>query len=287
MRRRHLVIARCFAACAAAALLGAPSPADSTGPAGSLPTLFIVGDSTVRNGTPGQQGWGERLGEHFDPARINVVNRAIGGRSSRTFITERRWDEVLAAAKAGDFVLIQFGHNDGIALDDPKRPRGTIRGTGEETREIIHPHTGKPEVVHTYGWYLRKYVAGARAKGMTPILCSPIPRVPREKVAEPLPEPSSYPMWAEAVARAEKAPFIDLHGMLLRRYVGLEPAEVKARYFCEADNTHTSPAGAAFNAAVVVEGIRQLEGCKLAEHLRQAGEAPAPTPVTDAPAGAR
>jgi lysophospholipase L1-like esterase len=84
----------------------------------------------------------------------HVANRAIRGRSSRTFITEGRWDQVLKDANSGDFVLIQFGHNDGIAPDDPQRPRGTLPGTGEETRQITHPQTHQPEVVHTYGWYL-------------------------------------------------------------------------------------------------------------------------------------
>src|SRR6266550_1867324 len=59
------------------------------------PTVFLVGDSTVRNGTPGQRGWGEQLPSFFDPQRINVENRAIGGRGSRTFITEGRWGKVL------------------------------------------------------------------------------------------------------------------------------------------------------------------------------------------------
>jgi lysophospholipase L1-like esterase len=231
------------------------------------PTLFIAGDSTVRNGTKGQQGWGERLGELFDTSRINVVNRAIGGRSSRTFITEGRWDQILKDARPGDFVLIQFGHNDGIAPDDPQRPRGTLRGTGEETKQITHPQTHQPEVVHTYGWYLRKYVAGAKAKGMTPILCSPVPRRPKETVAEPLPAPSSYPLWAEEVAKAEKVPFIDLHRLILHRYAGLAPDEIKRRYFCATDDTHTSPDGAALNAEVVTEAIRTLTEVQLSTYL--------------------
>jgi lysophospholipase L1-like esterase len=233
----------------------------------SKPALFIAGDSTVRNGTKGQQGWGERLGEFFDSSRINVVNRAIGGRSSRTFITEGRWDQLLKDAKAGDFVLIQFGHNDGIAPDDPQRPRGTLGGTGEETKDIIHPQTKKPETVHTYGWYLRKYVADAKAKGMTPILCSPIPRRPKETVTEPLPAPSSYPLWAEEVAKAEKVPFIDLHRLILHRYAGLAPDEIKRRYFSAADDTHTNPDGAALNAQVVADGIRKLTELPLPSYL--------------------
>src|SRR5947209_12667222 len=113
-----------------------------------LPTLFIVGDSTVKNNTKGQQGWGDPLAGLFDPAKIKVENRAIGGRSSRTFQTEGRWDKVLAAAKPGDFVLIQMGHNDAGPLDDARRARGTLRGTGEETREIDNPITRRKEVVH-------------------------------------------------------------------------------------------------------------------------------------------
>src|SRR6476469_8851802 len=130
------------------------------------PTLFIVGDSTVKNGTRGQMGWGDPISGFFDTSRIRIENRARGGRSSRTFQTEGLWDRVLADAKPGDFVLIQMGHNDGGPLDDPARARGSIRGIGEETREIDNPITKKKETVHTYGWYLRKYIADARAKGM-------------------------------------------------------------------------------------------------------------------------
>src|SRR5262245_5150831 len=142
-------------AAAACCPMGVP-PAHGTPADAALPTLFIVGDSTVKTPTRGQQGWGDPIIKFFDPARIKVENHAIGGRSSRTFQTEGRWDKILAAAKPGDFVLVQMGHNDGIAPDDPMRPRGTLRGLGEETREIDHPITKQKEVVHTYGWYMRK-----------------------------------------------------------------------------------------------------------------------------------
>ena len=145
--------------------------APSSRPAETKPTLFIVGDSTVRNGTRGQQGWGDPLIRLFDPARINVENHAIGGRSSRTFQAEGRWDKILQKAKPGDFVLIQMGHNDGGPINDNFRARGSLPGLGEETQEIDNLLTGKHEVVHTYGWYLRKYIADARAHGMTPIIC--------------------------------------------------------------------------------------------------------------------
>jgi lysophospholipase L1-like esterase len=255
----------------ALALLLPPAPAAAQ-EKGRLPTLFIVGDSTVKNNTRGQQGWGDPLAGYFDPAKIRVENHAIGGRSSRSFRTEGRWEAVLNQARPGDFVLIQFGHNDPVRPDDPKRPRGTLRGTGEETREIDHPHTGKKETVHTYGWYLRAYITEARAKGMTPIILSPIPRRPREPVEKGAGESTGYPAWAREVATAARAPFVDLHRLVLTHYATLTPAEIKERYFTPADDTHTSPAGAERNAACVVEGLRALPDCRLKDFLRPAKE---------------
>jgi rhamnogalacturonan acetylesterase len=234
---------------------------------GNKPTLFIVGDSTVKNNTPGQQGWGDPLIKLFNLARVNVENHAIGGRSSRTFQTEGRWDRIVAAARPGDFVLVQMGHNDGGSLDDPRRARGTLPGVGEETREIENPITKKGEVVHTYGWYLRKYVADAQAKGMTPILVSPIPHVPQRPVVTGQREPSRHVAWCEEVASAQKCLFIDLNRLVMARYMSLDPTEIKEKYFTPADNGHTSPAGAQLNAAVVAEGIRGLKDCPLATYL--------------------
>ena len=87
-----------------------------------LPTLWIVGDSTLNSNAP-LRGWGQELGQFFDQSKINVVNRAIGGRSSRTFLTEGRWDAILKELKPGDFVLMQFGHNDPGAINDETRAR--------------------------------------------------------------------------------------------------------------------------------------------------------------------
>jgi lysophospholipase L1-like esterase len=232
-----------------------------------LPTLFIVGDSTVKNGTKDQQGWGDPIAAFFDKARIKVENHAIGGRSSRTFQTEGRWDKILDAARPGDFVLIQMGHNDGGPLDDSRRARGTLKGTGDETREIDNPLTGKKEVVRTYGWYLRKYIADARAKGMTPIILSPVPHRPRQEVEKDAVETNNYVAWSEEVARAEKVPFVNLNRIVMGKYAGMAPADIKAKYFTPADDTHTSPAGAELNAAAVVEGLSALKDCKLKEYL--------------------
>ena len=73
--------------------------------------------------------------------------------------------------KAGDFVLIQFGHNDGGPINDSSRARGSLPGLGEETQEIDNQVTGKHEVVHTFGWYMRKFIADTRAKGRRPSSC--------------------------------------------------------------------------------------------------------------------
>src|SRR5688572_25540004 len=255
----------------------------------SRPTLFIVGDSTVKNSTKGQRGWGDPIAEHFDRNRINVVNKARGGRSSRTYQTEGLWDEVLKQLKPGDFVMLQFGHNDAGPLDDEKRARGSIRGIGDETKEIDNPITKKHEVVHTFGWYMSKYVADARAKGATPIVLSYVPRAPRPGSAtQPASTGStSYALWAQQVAEREKVPFIDLHGLVSRDYATMSPEEVKAKYFAP-DNTHTNEAGAARNAEAVNEGVRALKDVGLAAYLLksppQAGHssefAPGKTPPT-------
>ncbi|MEQ1646348.1 MAG: GDSL-type esterase/lipase family protein, partial [Pyrinomonadaceae bacterium] len=98
-----------------------------------LPTLFIVGDSTLNSNAP-MRGWGQELAQFFELSKINVVNRAIGGRSSRTFQYEGRWDKVLSELKKGDFVLIQFGHNDVGKVGDPAaKDRPAIHGEGDET----------------------------------------------------------------------------------------------------------------------------------------------------------
>ena len=233
------------------------------------PTLYIIGDSTVKNGSgKGADklwGWGSFLDESFDTTKLAVRNYALGGRSSRTFITEGHWDQVLAQLKPGDFVIMQFGHNDGAPLDDTARARGTIKGTGEDSSNIYNPIMKKNETVHTYGWYMRKYVADAKAKGATAIICSPIPRnmFKDDKV---LRASVDYGKWAQETAATTGAYFIDLNAIIADQYDRLGPDKVKD--FFPGDHTHTNEAGAKLNAAAVVTGLRQLPNLPLTHYLR-------------------
>jgi hypothetical protein len=103
---------------------------------------------------------------------------------------------------------------------------------------------------------------------MTPIVCSYVPRCPRPGAPVP-PDgaPSSYRLWAQQVAVEERAPYIDLYGLIWPEYAGLTPEAIKARYFCEADFTHTNLAGAELNASKVAEGLRRLPNLPLAAFL--------------------
>jgi len=150
------------------ALAQAAAQTTSTPLSPALPTVFVVGDSTASNTE--NRGWGDHFRAYFDTSKINVVNRARAGRSSRTFQTEGLWDKVLADMKSGDYVLIQFGHND-PGSPNTDRARGSLPGLGEESKEFTMPD-GHTEVVHTFGWYMRKYIADTQAKGAHPIVLS-------------------------------------------------------------------------------------------------------------------
>jgi len=233
-----------------------------------LPSLVMIGDSTVRSGGQnGAWGWGERLAAFFDTGRINIVNNAIGGRSSRTFFTEGRWAAVLEQLKAGDWLLVQFGHNDGARIGDPAaKNRGSVPGIGPETAEDTRPD-GSKEQVQSFGWYLTRYITEARAKGANVVVLSPIPHKDRWKPGQPR-DFETYAAWGEQVARAHGAQFIDLTLRVAEAYraVGAERVE---GLFSDA-RTHTNEAGAVFNATQVVEGLKRLPGQPLQAFLRPA-----------------
>ena len=244
--------------------LNLPEPANP-----KLPSIVLIGDSTVRNGrgdgAGGQWGWGDCLGAGFDPAKINLVNRAIGGLTGRTFLTQGHWGRALMLIQPGDYLLIQFGTNDGGPINDNTRARGSLPGVGEETQEIDNLLTKQHEVVHTNGWYLRKFVREARAAGAVPVLCSLVPRKIWQdgKIVRSVNGPAA---WARQVAEQEGAPFLDLNELIARRYDELGEARVNELFADE--HTHTSRAGAELNARIVAAALRALPGDPLRAFAR-------------------
>jgi lysophospholipase L1-like esterase len=232
------------------------------------PTLYIIGDSTVENGDgsggTGHWGWGSFMRSYFDTTKIDVRNHAIGGRSSRTFITEGRWDTILPQLDKGDYVIIQFGHNDEGPLDDTASARGTIKGTGEESKEIYNPVGKTDEVVHSYGWYLRKYIREAKDKDAIPIICSPVPR--NQWIEGKIKRANQdYGKWAEETAKAEGARFIDLNGLVADQYDELGREKVSGLFY--GDHTHTNKAGAELIAATLINAIKNLRQTPLKDYL--------------------
>ena len=233
------------------------------------PVLYIIGDSTVQNGSgkgsDSLWGWGSFMNQFLDTTKIEIQNHAKGGRSSRTFITEGRWDSIMKTIKKGDYVLMQFGHNDGGELADTLRARGTIKGIGDESKDIYNPIRKVNETVYTYGYYMRKYANEAKSKGAIPIIVSPIPRNKFNEKGKI--EKDQYGIWAQEVAQQTGAYFLDLNTMVIKEYETMGAEKVKA--FFPKDHTHTNEAGATFNAELVAKGIQDLKKCELRNYLKR------------------
>jgi lysophospholipase L1-like esterase len=230
-----------------------------------LPTLWIIGDSTVRNGTladgsnMGQWGWGAPIVTYFDLNEINVVNRAYGGTSSRSFYTGFFWPNLRPQIKKGDFVLMQFGANDNGG-------NGALRGSGEETERV--ERDGKVETVHTFGWYLRQFVKETREQGAIPIICSLTPRKAWTNDGHFRRDNTTHAAWAAEVALQTNAPFVDLYELIARKYETLGPEKVDSLFApSSTERLHTGWDGAVINAQLVIEGLKQLRN-PLAAFLR-------------------
>jgi lysophospholipase L1-like esterase len=251
------------------------------------PVVFITGDSTVKNADKdpdGMWGWGAVANTIFDEARIDIVNAAMAGRSCRSYLNEGRWDRVYNSLKPGDFVLIQFGHNDISPIDKPK-----YRGAIATTKDTCHVYrmqaakedlskqniidqklkadtqVGSYEVVYSFGWYLKKFIQDVREKGATPILVSLTPRNewPNGKIER---RNDTYGKWYREVAAETGCEFVDLHNItadFLDKKCGKKE---KAMKYFNHDHTHTSLLGAKTNAQSIAKGLRDNKS-PLAEFL--------------------
>ena len=253
------------------------------------PVVFITGDSTVKNADKdpdGMWGWGAVANTVFDEAKIDIVNAAMAGRSCRSYLNEGRWERVYNSLKPGDFVLIQFGHNDISPIDKPK-----YRGAIATTKDTCHVYrmqaakedlskqnvidqklkantqVGSYEVVYSFGWYLKKFIQDVREKGATPILVSLTPRNewPNGKIER---RNDTYGKWYREVAEETGCEFVDLHNItadFLDKKCGKKE---KAMKYFNHDHTHTSLLGAKTNAQSIAKGLRDNKS-PLANYLKK------------------
>jgi len=219
----------------------------------SKPVFYIIGDSTVRNPNPPQCSWGQLIYNYFDTTRISISNQAIAGRSTRSFIREGRWDKVISAIKPGDFLIIEFGHNEGGTPDTTRTGlRSVLKGIGNDS--VFVKSSKGIEVVHSYGWYLRKFSKEAKAKGATVMIASMVASnwFKDGKVTR---ADKTYGLWASQIAKETGAFFIDVNSITADKYEKMGPELVKGLY--PYDPVHTNVEGAAINAGSVVTGIKR------------------------------
>ena len=232
------------------------------------PVVFITGDSTVKNtdkDSTGMWGWGSQAWRTFDENKITFINCAQAGRSCRTYLREGRWEKVYNDLQKGDFVLIQFGHNDIGELHRGKH-RGDIPGTADTScvSRVVLQDEAYNEVVYSFGWYLKKMIDDCRQKGATPILVSLTPRNewPDGKIER---RNDSYGKWYREVAAETGCDFVDLHNITADALDGIGQERAKD-YYC-GDHTHTSLRGARLNALGIAIGLRRT-GSELAKYLK-------------------
>ncbi len=213
--------------------------------------VYLIGDSTMADkpGTPAEnpeRGWGQLLPEFFTEA-VQVHNHAVNGRSSKSFIEEGRWDKVLAELSAGDYVFIQFGHND-QKDQDPSR--------------YTNPWS-------SYRRNLERFVRETRARGAFPVLLSSIVRRKFNETGTLVDTHGPYPFVSHSVAQQMEVPFIDMQGMTedyvrtlgeeksKEIYLWIAPGAYATLPDGKQDNTHLSLKGSKEYARMVCEDLRQ------------------------------
>lgn len=260
----------------------------------SKPRVFLCGDSTGKNedkNPDGMWGWGSQGYTVFDEAKCTFINAAKAGRSTRTFLLENRWEEVYQTLRPGDYVLLQFGHNDIGGIDKDKE-RGVI-ACAKDTSHVYHlKSNGKNLVVYSYGWYLRKMIQDCKEKGATPIVLSFTPRNEWHSGKGEV-RGKFYPVdekanrqyierrsdryiveWCKQVADECGVEFVDVHNIsadFLDKQCGSaktpEKAKEKSSAWFNHDHTHTSLLGARNNAQSLAKGLK-ANNSPLAEYLK-------------------
>ncbi len=264
--------------------------------ASGKPTIFVLGDSTARNTAKGKNGepcagWGTPLADYFDAAKVEIANVAHAGTSSRSYFnTPGDWPAALARMKAGDYVLLVFGINDGAA---PPAGRGSLPGIGDETVEVKRPD-GSVEIAHTYGWYMSTMASLAREKGAHVTFLTVTTRdiwsnpngiefragVPNKPVpADHNPKldriergtgNGRYTQWTKDVAAKLKLPVLDLTNLCADRYEALGREKVDLFY---SDHNHTYVPGADYVAATIVSGLKAFKNSPYTALLSEKGKA--------------
>ena len=200
----------------------------------------------------------------------------------RTFIREGLWQQVYESLQPGDFVTIQFGHNDICPITDAKA-RGVIPGT-KDTLHVYKLDNGTYEVVYSFGWYLKKMIDDVREKGATPILVSLTPRNewPDGRIER---RDGSYGKWYREVVEETGVEFIDLHNLSAdfldkkfavkklsddKEKAKAQVAQIKekAGVYFKKDHTHASKLGAQMNAQSFAKGLK-ASGSELSKFLKK------------------
>ena len=212
--------------------------------------IFLAGDSTAdeNGGHNGKTaGWGKFFADYIS---AKLHNHAVSGQSARTFYRDGAWNNLIKEVSQGDYVFIQFGHND---VGGPNsNPKGAAGGTGDETVTVTV--NGKEEIVHTFPWYIRYFANQVLEKGATPVVLSLTPNFSFEngKVVEP----SRFAGFMKLVSDELKIPFIDHYNYIARNWEVLGEGYIREHNWFPADYKHTSPEGADFNAKMVVSAIK-------------------------------
>ena len=251
----------------AKALMSRPKPGSTR--KGTNPVMFLVGNSTMRNGTlgngnNGQWGWGYYFPKYFDANRITVENQALGGMSTRTFYTDL-WPAIRQALKPGDWVIVSIGHNDNGEFFDQRRARAVIPGVDMDTCYIgFNQRTQRQDTVYSYGNYLRRYIREIRQKGANPVLMSLTPRNAFDDKGKVVRKPQTE--WAAYVAATEGVPFVDLNEISGKALDSFSRWKLQYHFF--GDNIHTSKFGAELNAHSAYLGIVKSSDPKLKELMK-------------------